>query len=359
MGPSWVGTSAAGGIAALAIVLASFGCGGGSSAEECEPARSTIAFDSHPGGNLDLSEVHVINADGTGRRRLAKQGQSPAWSPEGCKIAFSGGPGDLFVLNADGSDLRRLTPDAGTYPTWSPDGRRIAVTLFGEKNFTQTSHIDVLDSDGTGRHRLVPFQAGDPSWSPDGGRVVFARWFTNSGNDLYVVDADGSALRRLTDRTHPSFGRDLPASYGADFPAWSPDGRRIAFFRHHIYVINADGTGLRRVTTSPRDAGGRGDFPIAWSPDGQRIAFVRRSEERGTDIYVVRADGGGLRRLTRSGDVDEPAWSPDGRQIAFSRAVAAGDYLQADLYVVNADGSGVRRLTRTRDLEAEPNWSPQ
>jgi Tol biopolymer transport system component len=347
------------------IALASSGCGGGGGAEDCRPAKATIAFDNHPGGHYDRNELHLINGDGSGRRLLAQHGFSPAWSPDGCGIAFirwpRSGSNELYVVNADGTDLRPLTRTPRideTLPVWAPDGSRIAVTLAGEEDGTLTSHIDVLNSDGSGRRRLVPFQASDPSWSPNGRRIAFSRWFTVSTYDLYIVDADGRNLRRLTRRSGTSLG--------ANFLAWSPDGRRIAFvgggpnsFVWDVYVIDADGTRLRRVTTSPRHEGSRGDYPLVWSPDGQRIAFVRRSDARGTDLYVVRADGSRLRRLTRSGDVDEPAWSRDGLQIAFTRRSPAGDYDQADLYVVNVDGSGVRRMTKTPDLEAEPVWSPQ
>jgi TolB protein len=346
----------------FAIALASSGCGGVGSAEDCKPATSTIAFDSYPNGNYDIFESHLINADGTGRRLLAQHGIDPAWSPDGCRIAFIRWPGsgsnELYVVNADGSDPRRLTQTPlleEHSPAWSPDGERIVLGLYGEQGPTAapepTYYLDVLDSDGSDRHRLVPFQADEPSWSPDGDRIAFTRYLNDDTSDVYVVDADGSNLRRLTGRAGRSFG-----SY---YPAWSPDGRRIAFVRHNIYVIDADGTGLRRLTTSPPDPESRGDFPFVWSPDGQRIAFVRRSDARGVDIYVVRADGSGLRRLTRSGEADEPAWSPDGRRIVFSQTVPAGDFDQADLYIVNADGSGLRRLTKTPHLEAEPVWSPQ
>ena len=336
----------------FAIALLSLGCGGVGGAEDCMPATTTIAFTTDIDGNSELSELHLINADGTGRRVLAEDGESPAWSPDGCRIGFVGGPGDLYVVNADGGDRKRLTPSPAINPVWSPDGRRIAVTDSGEVDAEETiSNIDVLNSDGSGRRRLVPFQAGEPSWSPDGGRIAFDGWFSISSTDLYVVDADGSNLRRLTGRAGRSFDTRLPA--------WSPDGRTIAFVSHNIYLIEADGTGLRRLTRSPPDPGSRGDFPFVWSPDGERIAFVRRSDAWGVDIYVVRADGSGLRRLTRSGTADEPAWSPDGRRIAFSQTVTERDYDQADLYVVNADGSGLRRLTKTPHLEWELVWSPQ
>lgn len=341
----------------IAIALGS-ACGGGS--EGSEPARATIAIETANAENSDLFDLYLIDANGTNRRRLVQDAHSPAWSPDGRQIAFIGGPGDLYVLDADGGEPRRLTQGA-TAPVWSPEGSKIAVTIPGEENFTETSHIDVLDSDGSDRRRLVPFQAGNPSWSPDGKRIAFARWFAIDFTDIYVVDADGSGLRRLT--------RSPRRGFGSDLPAWSPDGRRIAFvssrledlesddYGSDLYVIDVDGTGLRRVTTTPPAT--RGDSGPVWSPDGQRLAFVRSSSEGVSDIYVVEPDDGRVRRLTRAGRAGEPAWSPDGRRIVFTQVVPAGETEQADLFVVNADGSGLRRLTDTPDNEGAPVWSPQ
>jgi TolB protein len=114
----------------------------------------------------------------------------------------------------------------------------------------------------------VPFQAGEPSWSPDGDRIAFTRAFSIDTSDVYVVDADGSNLRRLTRRSR--------RSPGSNSPAWSPDGSVIAFVRwpdqHNdlytgaeIYLVDAAGGRPRRVTSSPPDS--PGDFGPAWSPD--------------------------------------------------------------------------------------------
>jgi Tol biopolymer transport system component len=359
------------GFAALAsaIALASLGCGGFGSAEECEPARATIAFDNHPDGNLDVNELHLINPDGTGRRLLVENGYSPEWSPDGCSIAFV--RDGLYVVDAAGGPPKKLTanpPGAGSHAViaaaWAPEGERIALSLSGEEGPTaapeQTFYIDVLDSDGSGRRRLVPFRADEPTWSPDGERIAFTRHFTIDSSDIYVVDADGSDLRRLTRRSS--------RSPGANSPAWSPDGRRIAFVRWpdqrndlftgaEIYVVDTDGGGPRRVTARPLES--PGDFGPVWSPDGKRIAFVRASEQDVTDVYVVNPDGSGLRRLTRTGDASEPAWSADGRTIAFSRRITSGQFEQGDLYVIDAEGGGLRRLTTSpRLVESGPVWAP-
>jgi Tol biopolymer transport system component len=265
--------------------------------------------------------------------------------------------GKLYVVNADGSGLRLVARDASiaAAPAWSPDGRKIAF---------QRDGIHVVNADGSGLQRLT--SGGRPSWSPDGQKIAFERlvkpvqWTTPNGpdSDIFVVSADGSRLQNLTTRN--------PKPEGS--PAWSPDGRKIAFRRvvgivrcgtggcgpaeSDIFVVNADGSGPRNLTRTPTvDL----DSPT-WSPDGQKIVFQRRAKGENWEIFAIDADGSGQRNLTRNRSHDlDAAWSPDGRTIVF-RTSRHGKW---ELYVMNADGSGQRRLTRTPAAnESRPSWSP-
>jgi Tol biopolymer transport system component len=334
-----------------------------------------------PKGVQFQSEVNVMNADGSGKQRLARIAwnfQAPVWSPDGQKLAFErrldptkykGQCGscdvEVYVMNADGSAQQNLTRNVAQddSPAWSPDGQKIAFVSNRdgkpEGQFAPATDIHVMNADGSGQQNLTrnPAGEGHPVWSPDGRQIAFERVVGGVGNnrniEIYVMNADGSDQRRLT--SNPTFDGS---------PVWSPDGQRVAFasdrnqLRYHddVYVMNADGSGPRRLTRNLAQE----SWPV-WSPDGQRIAFTRvrntpQRRDRNSDVYVMNADGSGQRNLTRNPAGDgHPTWSPNGRTIGFVSNRGGN----RDIYVVNADGSGLRNLTRNVRRQAFGiAWSP-
>ncbi|MFN2616952.1 MAG: metallophosphoesterase [Thermoleophilaceae bacterium] len=180
-----------------------------------------------------------------------------------------------------------------------------------------------------------------PAFSPQGRRLAFRR-FSELGAQIWVSYPGGVGLRQLT--AGPRDGE----------PTWSPPGDALAFARgrrrhRHIYVIRADGGRLRRLTKSARD-----DRSPAWSRR-KVIAFVRRNARNNDDIYAIRPSGGPARRLTHSRRRDaDPAWSPTGRTLAFAR----GRPGHRDIYLLTANGAHRRLVVRLHGDESEPVWSP-
>lgn len=180
-----------------------------------------------------------MNADGT-RSRQVTEGEEPTWSADGRKIAFTRWILDapfIFVANANGTGRRKL---AGGYePAWSPNGRTIAFLRFTEfrRGGELQDDVYLIAPNGNGLRRLTrtPGSEERPAWSPDGGTIAFvSRLDFDIG--LYVLSADGSGRLRLTRGFH------------VNSPTWSPDGQRIAFGRvKDIYVVNADGSSVRRL----------------------------------------------------------------------------------------------------------------
>ena len=279
------------------------------------------------------------------------------------QIAFSSdreGNYEIYVMDADGRNKRRLTKNRHDDwdPSWSPDGKRIAFTSsetpIGAFLHTQIvregrPQIYVMDADGKNLRRLSNnnFAEWHPSWSPDGKRIAFTsssdRPTADGYWDIYVMDADGNNPRNLTN--HPS----------ADWhPSWAPDSQRIAFvssrdaFGWCIYVMDADGRNQQRLTDDSH-----ADYSPSWSPDGEHIAFVSIREEN-YEIYVMDTDGKNRRRLTRNPGHDlHPSWSPDGKRIVFV-SHRDGNY---EIYTMNADGTRqVRRHTKNGSEDIEPAW---
>lgn len=205
--------------------------------------------------------------------------------------------------------------------------------------------IFIMNADGTDQ-RLVTDRVDSsfPDFSPDGERIAFTTTAPYMGT-LTTTTMDGSDQRVL-----------LARNRSISEPDWSPDGTRLVFIFHtHQYfsisvmgLFDADYLPLTKAVTEQINATPR------WSPDGSLIAF---SSNRAGDseIYVMDSDGGNVRQLTDNDTPDySPSWSPDGSQIAFASR-RDGNW---DLYAMDILGNNVQRLTEHTSMDVEPAWSP-
>jgi Tol biopolymer transport system component len=261
---------------------------------------------------------------------------------------------DIYLMNADGSAVVPLTRDAGwdNWPSWSPDGMQLAYTCRAPIA-GQGGGICTINIDGSGRTPLTSANDWEPSWSPDGRYIAFASQ-RDSNPEIYLMNADGTNLRRLTHFD----GEDWQA-------AWSPDSTKIAFARGEngnwdIYVMDVSDGGLQGDSSLQRltDNDTSDGFP-AWSPDGTRLVFMSQRDGN-REIYIMDNDGSNQQRLTNN-DVDDsfPRWSPDGQHIIFVTATVYSGVHSTDLAIMSADGTHLRLLTRTPLIEeASPSWRP-
>jgi len=234
------------------------------------------------------------------------------------------------------------------FPEWSADGKQIAFVSDRDGD----PEIYVMDADGSHPRRLTntPGRDAHPSFSRDGRRILFQSPRGDGHTNIYSMNADGSDARPLT------FLKGF-----AGVPVYSPDGSQISFmwrmssdfadssFKWLFGVMRADGSKLRILTD-----GQANDQVPNWSRDGKRLLFF--SDRTGKDqIYTMRADGSDVRRLLTSDGNDSTArWSPDGKQIAFTSDRDGN----TELYVMDSKGRNLRRLTHTPGIERGPNWSP-
>jgi len=258
-------------------------------------------------------------------------------------VSVKDGDYAIFGADADGKHARRLTKEKGdpstptglffqVQPAWSPDAKKIAFASGRDG----TPHLFAMNADGTGTTRLTDSDQGDdhPSWSADGKRIVFSR-----EGALFEIPAAGGKGHRV--------GRGIGSAMS---PAFSPNGKLIAydyrkpgFSIREIYVMNADGTGIRQLTRLDHVS----SLP-AWSPDGKRLAFQSNSVGH-FEIYTVALDGTHVRQLTTSPtDVIQPAWAPDGRTIAYVR----------DGGIWTVGGGADTQLTSGKNDDSAPAWRP-
>ena len=306
-------------LAAAALVLAGLVLvGSRRTSEPVELGRNgLIAYDAD-------WHIYTQNPDGSGRIQLTNGTNDfwPVWSPDGTKLAFFRSPDTttggqrnaVWVMRADGSGAVNVTGGMavdladGWRLAWAPTSDRVAFA----SGSSIASAVYVARADGSGVAQLVDsaMVASAPAWSPDGRTVAFRAGQFDAEWGIYLVSPDGSNLRRLTTLRHQFDGNTTPR--------WSPDGSKLLFYAggttaQDVWVVNSDGTGEHSLTPTGRRLA---EIWSVWSPDGSNIAFVRLdfNESSGT-VVVMNADG------SDPHDISEPTadgpiqWSPDGTRV--------------------------------------------
>ena len=266
---------------------------------------------------------------------------------------------DIFSMNADGSDQRRLTtnPETDRQPDWSPRGTAIAYSI-DKPDSPVNFEVARMTAAGTKHRRLTQTPTGQassqPSWLPSGRGILFRRSGPGRTSSIWQMGVLGQMPALRFAPPHPPL-----------YQSFSPDQRRIVYTGilsptgdtdRGIFTLNVDGSG----PTTLYDVPGAYDSAPAWSPDGTKIAFESNADVAGAnpegdmELWVMRADGSRPTQLTHNAAHDEgPAWSPDGRRLAFT---SGPDDRHGDIHVMAAAGGEARRLTTYANADESPDW---
>jgi len=252
-----------------------------------------------------------------------------------------GGAKEIHVMDYDGADIKQITRNKSlnVSPAWSPDGKRLAFVSYRQGN----PRLYIYNGDDGSLHDASPSGSElciAPDWSPDGKRIAFSS--SSAGeSEIYVLDVATGRSRQIT------FSR------GADTaPVWSPSGREIAFTSDRsgkpmVYIMDAEGANVRKLTGS----GDANDSP-AWSPDGDKIAYAGELNGR-FDVMIYEISTGRTLRLTQNAANNEnPRWSRDGRHLVFS-SNRTGIYR---IYTMDANGNR-QEMIQTPFEATMPDWS--
>jgi TolB protein len=260
--------------------------------------------------DISAEQICIMNSDGTDYHRITTQDNYrrfyPSLSPDGKSVVYSGYREDnvyeLYELDLATGKSAQLTDRLGVLnaPEISPDGKSIVFMRWTVA--TDQNQVWMMDRNGKNPRRVFKGDGWDPTWSPDGSKILFAS-DRDGSTQLYIGNIDGSSIRRVSQmqglRGRSDWSvQNLIATYAGE--SWARE----------VFTMNLDGSNAHRVSRK----GGNAQGP-SFSPDGQWIAFTAYYDEfnnvNGCEIYIMRVDGSDLRRLTNNDYCDyQPRWGP-------------------------------------------------
>ena len=293
--------------------------------------ENMIAFVSDREGN---SEIFLMCSDGTAQINISNHpalDTNPLWSPDGKKLAFISRRDDpgfqscgfscmrsLYIYDLENNQLEFIADQVGNYFSWAPDGLRLAYQhVYSHETESGYQDIFIVNADGTNARNLTNHSSNNfnPMWSPSGDSILFlsdrnyVTFVDSFETTLYVVDPDGLNLRALVDVLSAEF-------------SWSPDGQQVVFSSNRekpatdVYVINMDGSDLQNLSNTQRY-----ESDPTWSPDGKLIVFAYGCEsEQGCELRLVNTDDWTSTTIwTTQGDILslDISWSPNSQKIFF------------------------------------------
>ncbi len=266
----------------------------------------------------------------------------------------------LYLVNADGTDLTQLTnmDNGACQPSWAPDGTRLVFIspCLGRGEIFETiyneSSLYIINADGTGLKQLTPSPGSDfePAWSPDGKQIAFTS-VRGGFRQIYALNVDSLAVTLLTNTTD---------SIESSEPSWSPDGTKIVYTvkrvgAYQVWSMNSNGQEAIQLVRSGQDLW---DYLPAWSPDGRTIFFSQR-RMGAFRPWLMRIDYEDLsqeaRRMNFITPIEDVEFSPDGFWIVYEGMDGDGN---RDIYFMTVTGSGRTRLTNDPKIDFDPAWRP-
>jgi Tol biopolymer transport system component/predicted Ser/Thr protein kinase len=323
------------------------------------PDGAQLVYTGKAAGNQDIYLRRVGSNESVNLTGDAKEDDvQPAWSPDGRQIAFRSERqgGGIFVMRADGSDVRRVS-EAGFNPSWSPEGNRI---VFGEESISRpedrsgrVSQLWSLEVASGKKRLLTKEDAVQPAWSPSGRFIAYWAIDLDGDRDLYTIPADGGTPIRLT--------RDHFVDWN---PMWSPDGAWLYFCSTRGGAMAIWRVPMKESTGEARGAPQwvrtTASYPahLSFSRDGKRLAYAqmlntgRLSMVRfEPDLESVRSEPKEI--LNSAKGAARPSLSPDGKWLAFNSTEQ-----EEHLFVIGSDGAGLRQVTNGAHRNRGPRWSP-